>query len=144
MTRIKRSLVVKHSAKKMYDLVNDVERYPEFVTYCSSAEVIKSNSQEMLARLDLKKAGVNFNVLTRNKLNPPLGIDMVLEEGPFNVLDGRWTFSEVNESASKVSFELDYEFKSFALHALASKLLTNIIIDLVDTICQRADFLYLK
>jgi len=144
VTRIKRSLVVKHSSKKMYDLVNDVERYPEFVTYCSSAEVIESNSQEMLARLDLKKAGININVLTRNKLNPPLGINMLLEEGPFTLLDGRWTFNEINESASRVSFVLDYEFKSFALHALASNLLTNIASDLVDMICQRADFLYLE
>ena len=144
MTRIKRSLVVKHTARKMYDLVNDIERYPEFVTYCSSAEVIKSSNQEMLARLELKKAGVNINVLTRNKLNPPFGINMFLEEGPFNLLDGRWAFHEISESASRVSLVLNYEFKSFAMHALASNTLTNIASDLVDTICRRADHLYLE
>ena len=128
----------------MYDLVNDVERYPEFVTYWSSAEVVKSSNQEMLARLDLKKAGVNINVLTRNTLNPPFGINMLLEEGPFNLLDGRWTFQEVSESASRVSLVLDYEFKSFAMHVLASNILTNIASDLVETICRRADYLYLK
>ena len=144
MTRIKRSLVVKHSSRKMYDLVNDVERYPEFVTYCSSAEVVKSSNQEMLARLDLKKAGVNINVLTRNTLNPPFGINMLLEEGPFDLLDGRWTFQEISESASRVSLVLDYEFKSFAMHVLASNILTNIASDLVETICRRADYLYLE
>ncbi|MDB4322341.1 type II toxin-antitoxin system RatA family toxin, partial [bacterium] len=69
MTTIKRSALVMHSAKAMYSLVNDVSRYPEFMDGCHGVEVFEHSDSTMLARLDLKKAGVKLSLMTRNNLH---------------------------------------------------------------------------
>ena len=68
MTQIQRSALVMHSAPRMYQLVNDVASYPEFLDGCVGTQVLEQSELQMLARMDLKKAGIQLSLLTRNRL----------------------------------------------------------------------------
>lgn len=92
-THIQRSALLPYPAQALYDLVNDVASYPQFLPWCSSAEVLESSETHMRASLNIAKGGLSQRFVTRNTLVPGQSIEMNLEEGPFNQLHGVWVFS---------------------------------------------------
>ena len=142
MTRIKRSALVSHSDRSMYDFVNDVSNYPSFMDVCCGVEVFEHTCQTMLARLDLKKAGVSLSLMTRNQLQAPSQIKMTLEDGPFKTFRGDWVFTALTESACKVELDLEFDFKNRGLSFAASNLFSGVANNLVDSLCQRANQVY--
>ena len=139
VTRIERSALVLHPAHMMFDLVNDIESYPEYMDGCQGARVLLRAEQEIVARLDLAKAGIQQSFTTRNWLARPEGIEMVLEEGPFTRLQGQWRFQALTESACKVSLVLEFEFKSGLGQLAGGKLFTRVANNLVAATTDRAD-----
>ena len=138
-----------HSATAMYSLVNDVDSYPQFMDGCHGVEVFEHSDSTMLARLDLKKAGVQISLMTRNNLSGPVtegasNIEMTLEDGPFKTFLGLWTFTPLTDEASKVSLDLEFEFKNRGLGMAASNLFSGVANNLVDSLCQRADKVFLE
>ena len=112
MPKIQRSALVEHSASRMFALVNDIAAYPRRFAWCDSAEVLESDEQHVVARLDLGLGGLRTWFTTENTLVPPHHIDMQLRDGPFRKLSGRWQFHALDESACKVSLTLDFEPQS--------------------------------
>ena len=144
MTSIKRSALVMHSDQAMYDLVNDVSCYPSFMDGCQGVEIFEQSSSTMLARLDLKKAGVGLSLMTRNHLKAPSQINMTLEDGPFKHFRGDWTFTRLSDAACKVELDMEFDFSSKTLSFAASSLFSGVANNLVDSLCQRADHVYGK
>jgi len=107
MATVKRSALVMHSAEQMYSLVNDVSSYPEFMDGCIGVEVFEHSDTSMLARLDLKKAGVKISFMTRNKLRAPETIEMTLEDGPFKTFRGLWEFKPLTDEACHWTWSLN-------------------------------------
>ena len=139
LTRIERNALVLHSAQSMFDLVCDIESYPQYMDGCRGAEVLSKTEDEVVARLDLAKAGIRQSFTTRNTLSRPGSIVMTLEEGPFKRLAGQWQFEALTETACKVSLTLEFEF-NFALARLASsKLFARVANNLVAATTERAD-----
>lgn len=141
---INRSALVMHSDWSMYDLVNDVASYPQFMDGCVGAEIILASADEMVARLDLKKGGVSTSFTTRNQLTAPSQVEMQLEDGPFKRLLGLWSFKALTDSACKVSLELEFEFNSISMGVAASGMFTYMANNMVDAICRRAEQVYGK
>ena len=139
VTRIERSAMVLHSADMMFDLVNDIESYPQYMDGCQGATVLVRTEQEIVARLDLAKAGIKQSFTTRNTLTRPDEIQLRLEEGPFKRLQGHWRFEALTESACKVSLILEFEFKSGIAHLAGSKLFSRVANNLVAATTERAD-----
>jgi ribosome-associated toxin RatA of RatAB toxin-antitoxin module len=139
---VQRSALVMHSDQSMYDLVNDVASYPQFMEGCQAAEIFEHTDQQMVARLDLKKGGVKSSFMTRNSLQAPSVIEMNLEDGPFKSLKGVWTFKPLTPQACKVSLDLEFEFNNMAVGLAASKLFSTMANELVDSLCRRADQIY--
>ncbi|MDG0968558.1 MAG: type II toxin-antitoxin system RatA family toxin [Porticoccaceae bacterium] len=142
MATVKRSALVMHSDQAMYDLVNDVTGYPSFMDGCHNVQIFEHTATTMLARLDLKKAGVKLSLLTRNHLQGPRHINMTLEDGPFKMFRGDWTFTPLTDSACKVELDLEFEFTSRSLSFAASSLFSGVANNLVDSLCKRADIVY--
>ena len=109
MPVITRSALVEHAASRMFALVNDVRRYPERFDWCEAAEVLEEGKDRVVARLDLGLGGFSTWFTTENTLSPPHHIDLLLRDGPFRRLAGRWTFHALDESACKVGLRLDFE-----------------------------------
>jgi len=115
MTSIHRHALVRHSALRMYSLVNDVAAYPRRFDWCDAEQVLEQDEGRLVARLDLGLAGLRTWFTTENTLSPPHHIDMVLRDGPFRKLTGRWQFHALDESACKVTLTLDFEPNSKVL-----------------------------
>jgi ribosome-associated toxin RatA of RatAB toxin-antitoxin module len=108
---------------------------------CTGVEVFEHTHSSMLARLDLKKAGVKLSFMTRNKLQAPKTIEMTLEDGPFKTFRGLWEFKPLTDQACKVSLDLEFEFNNRGLALASSNLFASVANNLVDSLCQRADLL---
>jgi ribosome-associated toxin RatA of RatAB toxin-antitoxin module len=80
---VNRSALVNYSAQQMFDLVNDIEAYPQYMDGCVGAKVLKREGEWLEARLELSKAGVSQSFVTRNQLQAPESMSMVLVDGPF-------------------------------------------------------------
>ena len=142
MDTVQRSALVMHSARSMFDLVNDVASYPQFMDGCQASEVLEQSESLMVARLELKKGGLKTSFMTRNRLQAPSIIEMKLEEGPFKSLTGVWRFTPLTPEACKVSLDLEFEFNNMAVGLAASKLFSTMANQLVDSLCRRADQIY--
>lgn len=142
MRHVKRSALVPYSAMQMYELVADVERYPEFLPWCSAAEVLRREGEEVTARLALRRGAVSASFTTRNRLVAGLSLEMRLLEGPFRSLEGRWDFRQIGTAGSRVELEMRFE----TAHSLAGWLLgpafEGACNQLVDAFGRRARSIY--
>lgn len=142
MTVIERSALVPHTARQMYELVNDIERYPEFMSGCLDAQVLERSGDELVGRLTLGKAGIRQSFTTRNRLIPHEMMDMSLVEGPFSRFGARWEFRELTDSACKVTLRMEFAFSSGLLGKALKKLFEPTANALVDDMVRRADSVY--
>lgn len=142
MRRVNKSALVPYPARQMYDLVNDVERYPEFLPWCRGAQVLSQSDSEMRARLDLARGGLHKTFTTRNVLEPGQSITMTLENGPFRHLEGRWRFADLGTDGSKVSLDMEFEFAGALLDLMAGPVFHEISNSLVDAFIKRAASLH--
>ena len=140
--RVERSALVNYSAQQMFDLVNDIESYPQFMEGCVGANILAQGDDWLEARLTLNKAGVNQSFVTRNQLQPPHSMTMDLVDGPFKFLRGVWRFSPLGDNACKVSFELEFELQNRLLGMALGKVFEAASNKQVDALCARARVVY--
>jgi len=95
----------------MFDLVNDVEAYPQRFQWCSNAQVLEREENVLVARLDLRFAGMRHSFTTRNATQPPDRITVSLVEGPFRSLEGQWSFEALGDKGCKVGLVLDFDYQ---------------------------------
>lgn len=140
--KISRSAIVAFSCEQMFDLVNDVESYPQFLPNCVAA-VVRSRSENTLeAELTLAKAGLEHSFCTRNTLDRPQKMALKLLTGPFKQFDGVWTFTPLPNEGCEVRFELVFSFSSMLLNMTAGKWMEDLACEQVDVICQRAKTIF--
>ena len=142
MPHIERSALVNHSAEQMFDLVNDVASYPEYMQGCISARVVNEDSEMLLGELTLGRAGVEFTFKTRNKLQRPERIDMELDSGEFREFEASWIFEALNDEASKVTLKMNFEFANNMIAVAAGPLFSSVANAQVDAIVNRAQDVY--
>ena len=130
-----------HSAARMYALVNDVGRYPEFLDGCAKVDVLEVSVSTMSARLYLSKAGLSYQFVTRNTLLVDEKISLELQEGPFDYLKGSWTFTPLRDDACKVEMVLEFGVSGLKGKAL-SGLFSPIAANMVAAFCKRVDNIY--
>ncbi|MCM2973518.1 type II toxin-antitoxin system RatA family toxin [Larsenimonas suaedae] len=142
MPTVSQSALVKHSDRKMFDLVNDIERYPEFLPGCRQATVVDEGDNYRVGKLTLSKSGVEQSFTTRNTLHAPSRIDLSLEDGPFKKLSGSWRFMEMGENACKVEFQLNFEFSNRLIGMAFGRLFHQVAKQQVDAFVKRANQVY--
>jgi coenzyme Q-binding protein COQ10 len=139
---------VRHSAEKMFDLVADVERYPEFVPMCQSLKVRQRTQKPDGGEVIIADMTVSFQVVretftSRVTLDKPnLKILVEYLQGPFSKLENRWTFEAKSESACDVGFFIAYEFKSRMLAVLMGAMFDAAFQRFAAAFEKRADAVY--
>ena len=128
----------------MFDLVDDVEAYPEFLQWCQSAAILKRDKDEVTAKLVLSKGSIRKEFTTRNRLMPGKMIEIRLVNGPFHHLEGFWRFEVLREDACKISLDLDFEFTSRLVGMVTGPVFSQVANTLVDAFCSRAGEIYGK
>jgi len=127
-----------YSAQTMYEVVNNVKDYPEFLPWCADAKILSQSETSMDAAILMKKAAVNHWFSTSNKLLKNKKIEMTLLDGPFKRLEGGWEFIELEDRASKIILRLNFEFSSGLGKTLIAPVFTRIANTMVDSFCTRA------
>jgi ribosome-associated toxin RatA of RatAB toxin-antitoxin module len=130
--------------QQMFDLVNDIEAYPQFMQGCAKAKIIAQGENWLTAQLTLAKAGFQQQFTTRNQLDAPAQINMVLVDGPFKKFHGIWRFQPMENGGCRVSFHLEYEFANLLLALAANPVMHSLMSEQVDTMCKRAHAIYQK
>jgi ribosome-associated toxin RatA of RatAB toxin-antitoxin module len=141
MTSVKKSREVPYSCEQMYNLVNDIERYAEFLPYFSKGEVHHRDADEVQATLIITAAGMSKSFTTRNLLQANKMIELRLVDGPFSHLEGFWRF-DPTESGSLISFDLEFEFAGRMFSMILGPVFEQVTEKMVDAFCDRAKALY--
>ncbi|MFA6303950.1 MAG: type II toxin-antitoxin system RatA family toxin [Legionella sp.] len=141
MAIVKKSRVVPFSCEQMYNLVNNVENYSEFVPHCSDSMVHHRDDDEVQATLVITAVGISKSFTTRNRLQQNKMIEVRLVDGPFSHLEGFWRFDPVDEGC-KVSFDLEFEFAGAMLSMLIGPVFDQVMNKMVDAFCDRAEKIY--
>ncbi len=142
MTTISRSALVMYSAEQMFDVVNDVRSYPEFLQGCQASRVIAEGDDFIEAELTLSKAGFTQSFVTRNTLVRPELMEINLVEGPFSELRGTWRFQPLADDACKVSLDLEFEVTNRIAGAALSVLFKQVANTMVDAFVKRGKQVY--
>jgi ribosome-associated toxin RatA of RatAB toxin-antitoxin module len=140
--QVDRSAIVPFTAEAMFDLVADVESYPQFLPGCSAARVHARDGCEVVASLALAQGPLRLEFTTRNQLTPHDHIAMILVDGPFSDLRGQWDFVPLGATGSRISLSLSFAFESRAMDLLLGAPFEALCNRLVDTFVQRARALH--
>ncbi len=135
---IRRSALVTFSPEQMFDLVVDVERYPEFLPWVVGAEVHEKSDSGLLASMEMQRAGVRERFTTRNEMNRPRRMSLRLVTGPFRVLEGLWTFSDIGGAGTRIELEMRFEFANPLIAMLFGKAFEHSCNQLIDAFIERA------
>ena len=148
MKHVHKSVLLWYSPSEMYALVTAIADYPQFLPWCSQAEVLQQHDDGVTARLHISFAGVRQAFTTRNVHQPGQSVTMKLVDGPFSHLEGTWRFTPLSTpgaaadaapEACKVEFSLDYAFSNRALALVVSPVFDRIATTFVDAFVKRAE-----
>ncbi|NBD00427.1 type II toxin-antitoxin system RatA family toxin [Atlantibacter hermannii] len=142
MPQISRTALVPYSAEQMYQLVNDVKSYPEFLPGCVGSRVLESSATQMTAAVEVSKAGISKTFTTRNTLISNQSILMHLVDGPFKRLMGGWKFTPLSPEACRIEFQLDFEFTSKLIELAFGRVFKELAGSMVQAFSARAKEVY--
>ena len=142
MAQINKSALVPFSAEQMYQLVDDVPAYQEFLPWCGGSKEESRENGVVIASVTIAKGSINKTFTTKNTSNDTQRIHMELVEGPFKELVGYWDFNELKEDACKVTLNLDYEFSNRLLSMAIGPVFNQIANTMVDSFVERAKTVY--
>ena len=142
MQLVERSALVTYTAAQMFALVNDVERYPEFLPWCLEARVAEVSPTERIASLKVARGVLRTEFTTRNTLQPDAQIRLQLLHGPFRELTGEWRFEPIGTRGSKVHFRVEFEFKNRLTASAFNAVFEAMCGTIIDAFVQRAKTVY--
>jgi coenzyme Q-binding protein COQ10 len=150
MPRFSSKRRVHHSAPQMFDLVADVERYPEFVPLCQSLKIRERTPQPDGTEIVIADMTVSFRLVRESFTSrvtldrPNLKILVEYLKGPFSNLENRWTFEPKSDTDCDVGFFLSYEFKSRMLALLMGAMFDAAFQRFAAAFEKRADVVYAR
>ena len=142
MADVAKTVLINQSADRMYDLVTDVSKYPEFLPWCGGVEIFRSTPELMEAKIHIKFKGIDQYFHTLNTQERPLKIDMEFVDGPFKKFEGHWRFIPLRDDACKIEFRLHYEFTNFIMEKLIGPVFSMIAGTFVNGFVKRAEEIY--
>lgn len=138
MREIRRSALLQYTAGQIYGLVADIRRYPEFLPWCTSAEVHAEEGDYVTATLGLARGLARGRFTTRNRLVPERSMEMQLVDGPFSLLEGRWDFWQIGSTGVRVELQLRFAARGFLAALAFEPAFEQVCSQLVDAFGRRA------
>jgi ribosome-associated toxin RatA of RatAB toxin-antitoxin module len=138
MREIKRTALVAQSPGRMYTLINDIESYPQFVPWCTSARVESRSERQIVATLGVRRGLLHAEFTTRNQLEPDRSVRMELVRGPFRFLEGQWVLTPVGETGCRVDLTMRFAFASAVPGLILEPIFEQTAGSLVDAFVARA------
>jgi coenzyme Q-binding protein COQ10 len=131
-----------YSQAQLFDLVADVERYPEFLPWCLGARIRERTATSITADLLIGFKMVRERFTSRVQLERPQRIDVSYTEGPFRYLNNHWEFIPQPDGGCLIDFYVDFEFRSRVLQKIIEVLFNEAVKRMVGAFETRARQLY--
>jgi ribosome-associated toxin RatA of RatAB toxin-antitoxin module len=136
---ISRSVLVPYSAEAMFDLIEQAERYPSFLPWCTAADILERNDDWVAARLQISYAKLHFEMRTRNPKRRPEWLQLRLVDGPFREFRGDWHLVPLGDLGCKVTLQLAYQTSAGLLDRVAKAAMERVFDSVVDAFVKRAE-----
>jgi coenzyme Q-binding protein COQ10 len=134
---------VPYTPQQIFELVADVERYPEFLPWCAAARIRKREGADaFVADLVIGYKMFREHFTSRVGLHRPYRIDVTYSQGPFRYLNNHWLFEPADGGGCVIDFYVDFEFHSRALQKVIQKLFNEAVQRMVNAFEKRAHTLY--
>lgn len=134
--------MVPHSSEQMFDLISDVERYPEFLPGWQTARVLTREGDTSDVDQELGWGGVRIHFRSRVICTKPTRIDVSSTEDPFRQLNIRWVFEPVDHTGCFIKLRIGFELRSAVLIHLMKPIITGRLGDIFSAFENRADLVY--
>lgn len=144
MAEVHKTVLIHHSSERMFALVDDVTKYPEFLPWCGGVDLIQQDDTTTTATLYIAYHGIHQKFTTQNHKTLPSLMEIKLKDGPFKQLEGIWKFTALSDEACKIEFRLQYEFANSFLDKMIAPVFSHITNTFVDGFVARADQVYSK
>ena len=139
MNKVEKTVLVMHSAEKMFGLVDAVEDYPKFLPWCGGTALLARDAINTKATIHINYHGIKQSFTTLNTKQMPKSMLISLVDGPFKQLNGEWQFVPLQANACKIIFKLNYEFANSMLEKIIAPVFSHIANTFVDSFVKRAD-----
>src|ERR1035437_1528080 len=139
MAVVEKSVLIEHTAAQIFEVIDDVEPYPQFLPWCSGVDVHEKTERQTAARLHVNYHGIKVHFSTVNPKEFPRLMTIHLRDGPFRQLDGHWRLTPLGETACKIEFRLHYEFSSRLLEKAVGPVFNHIANTLIESFVKRAN-----
>lgn len=142
MALVEKSVLIMRTPAQMFELVDRVEEYPQFLPWCGGTDLISRSDDHTAARIYINYHGIKAQFATENTKEAPHLMKIAFREGPFRRLDGSWRFIALGDAGCKVEFRLNYEFSSTVLEKVLGPVFGHIVKTFVDSFVKRANHVY--
>ena len=142
MALVEKSVLIERTPAQMFELVDCVENYPQFLPWCGGAEVIARTATRTAATVHINYHGIKSHFTTDNAKEAPHLMQIKLTDGPLKRMDGQWRFLPLGETACKIEFKLHYEFSNRLLEKVLGPVFGHITETFVESFVKRAQKVY--
>lgn len=134
--------VLPYSKEQLFDLVAQVDRYPEFLPWCLGCRVKSRTDEEVVADMIIGFKVFREGFTSRVHLNKPDRVDVAYENGPFKYLDNHWIFNDMGDGTTEIDFYVDFEFRSKILQTAIGAVFNEAVRRMISAFEGRAHDLY--
>jgi len=138
MREVKRSALVNRPPGELFELINDIESYPQFLPWCTYARVESRSATEIVATLGVRRGALQGRFTTRNTLEPQSRVHMQLVSGPFRTLEGEWRLTPIEAGGCRVELSMRFAFRNPLSGLVFEPLFAETVGSLVDAFVSRA------
>ncbi len=142
MAVVEKTVLIERTCAQMFDLVDRVEDYAQFLPWCGGADLHERSETRTVATLHINYHGLKSQFSTENDKEAPLRMDIRLRDGPLQHMDGHWKFTPLGETACKIEFRLHYEFSNKLLEKAFGPVFHHIANTFVESFVKRAQQRY--
>lgn len=142
MTAYSERRVLPYTPRQIFDLVAEVDRYPEFLPWCIGARILRRQDNMLFADLIIGWKVIREKFSSKVVLDEPSTVHFDYMNGPLKYLHGDWRFIESKSGGTLVEFQVDFEFKSRALAAVMGGVFSELVHRMVGAFEARARSLY--
>ncbi len=136
MKKIYKKEEINVDVQTIFNLINNVENYPSFLPWCTKTEVTKESDNINIGKIFISKSFIKWNFSTKNLIDMNKSITLSLIDGPFEQLNGKWSFKSIDKYNTYVSLEINYKFKNslieISIEPIFSSIMNSILKSFID------------
>lgn len=137
--QVRKTVLMPYPAEAMFDIIEQAEHYPQFIPWCTAAEILERSDEFVAARVSMRVAGMQLALETRNPKRRPEWLRLQMVRGPLRRFEGEWRLTPLNAAACRIDFTLTYEIGDGLIERVAGPVFARMADSMVDAYVVRAE-----